>query len=81
MHSNIRERVCIDPIQNKNKVISYTNIGALIIVSYLTPLSDLDLAPDTDQFVAFPPIRYINPGFYVNFFQHSEVVISILDGP
>ena len=36
------------------------------IVSYLTPLSDLDLAPETDQFVASPPVRYINPGCYVN---------------
>ena len=32
------------------------------LVSYLTPVSDLDLAPPTDQFVASPPVRYINPG-------------------
>ncbi len=31
-----------------------------IIVGYLTPDSDLDLAPDPDQFGALPPIRYIN---------------------
>ncbi len=30
------------------------------LVSYLTPDSDLDLAPDPDQFAALPPIRYIN---------------------
>ena len=29
------------------------------IVSYLTQVSDLDLAPDPDQFVASPPVRYI----------------------
>ena len=27
---------------------------------YLTLVSDLELAPDTDQFVASPPVRYIN---------------------
>ena len=32
------------------------------IVSYLTLVSDLDLAPLLDQFVAFPPGWYINPG-------------------
>ncbi len=30
------------------------------IVGYLTLDSDLDLAPGTDQFVAFPPVKYIN---------------------
>ena len=27
------------------------------IVGYLTMVSDLDLAPNTDQFVASPPVR------------------------
>ena len=31
-----------------------------VIVGYLTPDSDLDLAPDPDQFGALPPVRYIN---------------------
>ena len=31
-----------------------------LLVGYLTPDSDLDLAPDPDQFGALPPIRYIN---------------------
>ncbi len=31
-----------------------------LIVGYLTPDSDLDLAPDLDQFGALPPVRYIN---------------------
>ena len=31
-----------------------------IIVGYLTPDSDLDLASDPNQFGALPPIRYIN---------------------
>ncbi len=31
-----------------------------VLVGYLTPDSDLDLAPDPDQFGALPPIRYIN---------------------
>ncbi len=30
------------------------------IVGYLTPDSDLDLAPDPDQFRALPPVRYMN---------------------
>ena len=30
---------------------------ATILVSYLTPVSDLDLAPPTDQFVASPPLK------------------------
>ncbi len=33
---------------------------AMVLVGYLTPDSDLDLAPDPDQFGALPPIRYIN---------------------
>ena len=41
------------------------------IVSYLTPVFYLDLTPDTDQFVASPPLRYINPGCYVHFFPNS----------
>ncbi len=41
--------------------------AALHIVSYLTQVSDLDLAPDLDQFVASPPLRYINSGCCVNF--------------
>ncbi len=28
------------------------------LVSYLTPVSDLHLAPDTDQIVASPAVRY-----------------------
>ncbi len=32
------------------------------LVSYLTLVSDLDLAPNTDQFVASPPVRYISSG-------------------
>ena len=48
-----------------------------ILFRYLTPVSDLDLAPDNDQFMASPPIRYINPRCNVNFFQNSEVAISI----
>ncbi len=32
----------------------------IIVVGYLTPDSDLDLAPDPDQFGALPPVRYIN---------------------
>ena len=39
------------------------------IVSYLTPVSDLDLAPPTDQFVASLPVRYTNPGCCVKIFQ------------
>ena len=31
-----------------------------VIVGYLTPDSDLDLAPDPNQFGALPPVRYIN---------------------
>ncbi len=34
------------------------HLGPNNLVSYLTPVSDLDLAPATDQFVAFPPVRY-----------------------
>ncbi len=30
-----------------------------LLVGYLTQVSDLDLAPGTDQFLAFPPVRYI----------------------
>ncbi len=37
------------------------------IVSYLTQVSDLDLASDPEQFVASPPVRYINSGCCVNF--------------
>ncbi len=32
---------------------------AQLIVNYLTQVSDLDLAPDPDQFVASPPVRYM----------------------
>ncbi len=28
-----------------------------LVVSYLTPVSDLDLAPATDQFVASPSVK------------------------
>ncbi len=41
----------------------------LPVVSYLTQVSDLDLAPDPEQFVASPPVRYINSGCCVHFFQ------------
>ena len=41
--------------------------GSCVIVSYLTQVSDLDLAPNLDQFVASPPVRYINSGCCVNF--------------
>ncbi len=44
---------------------------AVLIVSYLTQVSNVDLAPDPDQFVASPPVRYINSGCCVNFFQKS----------
>ena len=47
------------------------------IVSYLTPVSDLDLASPTDQFVASSPVRYINPGCCVKFFQKSKVANSV----
>ncbi len=41
-----------------------------ILVSYLTLLSDLDLVPDTDQFVASPSVRYINPELmYLNWWR------------
>ena len=32
------------------------------IVSYLTLVSNLDVAPDPNQFVASPSVRYINSG-------------------
>ncbi len=47
------------------------------LVSYLTPVSDLDLAPPTDQFVASPPVRYITPRCYVKIFQKSKVANSV----
>ncbi len=46
---------------------------SLPIVSYPTQVSDLDLAPNTDQFVASPPVKYINSGCCVNFFQKSAI--------
>ncbi len=48
-----------------------------LIVSYLTQVSDLDLAPDTEQFVASPPVRYINSGCCVNFFQKSAMANNV----
>ncbi len=47
------------------------------VVSYLTQVSDLDLAPDPEQFVASPPVRYIDSGCCVNFFQHLAKVVKI----
>ena len=47
------------------------------LVSYLTQVSDLDLAPDPDQFVASPPVRYINSGCCVNFFQKSAMANNV----
>ena len=41
------------------------NSSSKLLVCYLTLVSDLDLAPPTDQFVASPPVRYINPGYCV----------------
>ncbi len=35
-----------------------------LLVGYLTLVSDLDLAPGTDQFVASLPVRYINSVFF-----------------
>ena len=49
------------------------SFGTPHLVSYLTQISDLDLAPDTEQFVASPPVRYINCGCCVNFFQKSAI--------
>ena len=40
------------------------------LVGYLTLVSDLDLAPDTDQFVASPPVRYMNINSH--FFQGHQ---------
>ncbi len=48
-----------------------------ILVSYLTMVSDLDLAFPTDQFMASPPVRYINPGCCVKKFQKSNVANSV----
>ena len=53
-------------------------LGSAMLVSYLTPVSDLDLIPDTDQFMASPPIRYINPGCCVKNFQKSNVANSVV---
>ncbi len=53
------------------------NYGDRSIVSYLTLVSDLDLASNTDQVVASPPVRYINPGCCVNFFQKSNLASSV----
>ncbi len=47
------------------------------LVRYLTQVSDLDLAPDPEQFVASPPVRYINSGCCVNFFQKSAMANNI----
>ncbi len=38
------------------------------LVNYLTQVSDLDLAPDSDQFMASPTVRYINSGSCVHIF-------------
>ncbi len=43
---------------NLDMVEKKTQISPL--VGYLTPDSDLDLAPDPDQVGALPPVRYIN---------------------
>ncbi len=47
------------------------------LVTYLTQVSDLDLAPDPEQFVASPPVRYINSGCCVHLFQKSAMANNV----
>ncbi len=51
---------CMPNTYWKQKVHVIIRIFLEFILGYLTQVSDYDLASDTNQFVAFPPVRYTN---------------------
>ena len=55
----------------------YHPINIIWMVSYLTPVSDLYLAPPTEQFVASPPVRYINPVCCVKILNLTMMAIFV----